>query len=114
MIIIIAFAFLWLWILAGKALFRAARRWARSRPRGRAPAGQRSSGPAFSPAATIAALDALQQQRDGLRDQLELIKYALDGAPPENKRLQLMQRQTMIYSRLAQCETKIGKLTTGK
>lgn len=83
----------------------------RSRANATPQAVQRSSGPTFTPAATLATLDALQQQRDLLIEQLDLVNYALDAAPPENKRMQLLQRQAIIYSRLAACESKIGKIT---
>ena len=59
---------------------------------------------------SLAALEALQAQRDELEDQLDLINAALDAAPPEAKRLRWMKERSRVYGQLATCERKISAL----
>lgn len=58
----------------------------------------------------LAALKALQEQRDIIREQLNDIELQLDYAPPAKIRNQLMNRKTTLLGRLATTETKISKL----
>ena len=57
----------------------------------------------------LAVLDALQNQRDELQNQLEIIDAALDNAPPEKDRLKWLKERTRVYGQLATVESKIQK-----
>ena len=59
---------------------------------------------------SFAALTALQQQRDIIREQISDINEMLDFCPPQKIRNQLMNRKTTLLGRLATTETKISKL----
>lgn len=79
----------------------------RSQPRRKAAA----AAPAESKVSrSLAALEALQAQRDELEDQLDLINAALDAAPPEEKRMKWMKERSRVYGQLAACESKISRL----
>ena len=58
----------------------------------------------------LAALRALQAQRDTINEQLADIETQLDYAPPAKIRNQLMNRKTTLLGKLAVTETKISKL----
>ena len=57
---------------------------------------------------SVAALEALQEQRELIEDMLSDIEYQLDNAP--KNRYQLLNRQYQLYSKLATVETKIHKM----
>lgn len=90
------------------AIIRKATRAARTRPRGR-PRSTAATVPAARLARNLAALDALQQQRDIYNDLISEYDYLLSKAPPD--RAKLLNQKAMLYSKLATVETKINKLT---
>lgn len=56
----------------------------------------------------LAALDALQQQRDIYNDLISEIDYCLESAPANREKL--LKDKAMIYSKLAIVESKISRL----
>lgn len=58
----------------------------------------------------LAALKALQEQRDIIREQLSDIESQLDFCPPEKIRNQLMNRKTVLLGKLSTCEQRIARM----
>ena len=58
----------------------------------------------------FAALTALQEQRDIIREQLSDIETQLDYCPPEKIRNQLMNRKTVLLGKLSTCEQRIARM----
>ena len=58
----------------------------------------------------LAALKALQEQRDIIREQLSDIETQLDYAPPAKIRNQLMNRKTVLLGKLSTCEQRIARM----
>ena len=58
----------------------------------------------------LAALEALQEQRDVINDMIRDIEEQLDNCPPEKTRYQYMNKKTALLGKLAVCEGKISRL----
>ena len=56
----------------------------------------------------LAALDALQQQRDIYDDLISEIDYCLENAPANREKL--LKEKAMLFSKLATVESKISRL----
>ena len=65
--------------------------------------------PPERPKASAATLAALDDARQSLQQQLDIVKTILDSAPPEKQRIQLLRQQATIYNQLANIESKIYK-----
>lgn len=61
------------------------------------------------PKASAATLAALDDARQTLQQQLDIVQSILDSAPPEKQRIQLLRQQSTIYNQLANIESKIHK-----
>lgn len=61
------------------------------------------------PKASPDALAALDDAKQALLNQLDIVSAILDTAPPEKQRIQLLQQQATIYNQLANIESKIHK-----
>ena len=59
----------------------------------------------------LAALDALQQQREQIQDTILYIKECITTAETPEKTIQYMDRLQCLYGKLATVENKIHKLT---
>lgn len=59
---------------------------------------------------SLAALEALQAQRDLINEQIRDIEEQLDYCPPEKVRNQYLNRKTVLLGKLATCEGKISRL----
>ena len=59
---------------------------------------------------SLAALTALQAQRDTINEQLADIETQLDYAPPAKIRNQLMNRKTVLLGKLSTCEQRIARM----
>lgn len=59
---------------------------------------------------SLAALEALQAQRDLINEQIRDIEEQLDYCPPEKVRNQYMSKKTALLGKLAVCESKISRL----
>lgn len=62
---------------------------------------------------SLAALEALQAQRDLINEQIRDIDEQLDYCPPAKLRNQYMNRKTALLGKLATCESKISRLCYG-
>ena len=58
----------------------------------------------------LAALDALQKQRDQIRDTILYLKECITTAETPEKTVQYMDRLSSLYGKLATVENKINKL----
>ena len=58
----------------------------------------------------LAALEALQEQRDIINEMIRDLEEQLDNCPPEKTRVQFMNRKTVLLGKLAVCEGKISRL----
>lgn len=95
---LVFFFVLWMVCKGIKALFR-------SRPAVYAPV------PATSRVTrSLAALDALQKQRDLIQEQLSDIEQQLDNCPPERVRIRYMDRKTVLLGKLATVEQRIYRM----
>lgn len=101
MTLILFILFLWAVCKGIKAAFRP-----RPRCKAAAPAASRVS-------RSLAALEALQAQRDLINEQIRDIEEQLDYCPPAKLRSQLLTRQTALLGKLATCEAKISRLCYG-
>ncbi len=98
MAIIVFFLFVWMVCKGIKALFR-------SRPAEYEPV------PAENKVSkSLAALEALQAQRDLIQEQLSDIEQQLDNCPPEKVRNQYMNRKTVLLGKLATVEQRIYRM----
>lgn len=59
----------------------------------------------------LAALDALQQQREQIENTIDYIKESITTAETPEKTIQYMDRLQALYGKLATVENKIHKLT---
>ena len=95
---LVFFFILWMVCKGIKALFR-------SRPAEYEPA------PAENKVSkSLAALEALQAQRDLIQEQLSDIEQQLDNCPPEKVRNQYMNRKTVLLGKLATVEQRIYRM----
>lgn len=62
---------------------------------------------------SLAALEALQAQRDLINEQIRDIDEQLDYCPPAKLRAQCINRKTVLLGKLATCESKISRLCYG-
>ena len=99
MAIIVFFLFVWLFCKCVKALFRRHDRAKYEQPETETETPVQKN---------LAALDALQKQRDIYNDLLSDIDCRLDNAPATREKL--LKDKAMIYSKLAIVENKISKL----
>lgn len=82
----------------------------RNRPRRKA----KATAPAVSAISkSLAALEALQVQRDLINEQIRDIDEQLDYCPPAKLRTQYINRKTALLGKLATCESKISRLCYG-
>lgn len=61
-------------------------------------------------ARNLATLDALQKQRDQIRDTISYLKETITTAETPEKTIQYMDRLSSLYGKLAIVENKISKL----
>ena len=59
---------------------------------------------------SLAALDALQKQRELIQEQLSDIEQQLDNCPPEKVRIRYMDRKTVLLGKLATVEQRIYRM----
>lgn len=59
---------------------------------------------------SLAALDALQKQRDLIQEQITDIEQQLDNCPPEKVRNRYMDRKTVLLGKLATVEQRIYRM----
>ena len=76
----------------------------------RIPKASRTTTQAKPKSTCIAALTALQEQRDLIQDMISDIDNELDNVPPEKRRYQLQTRKQQLLNKLASVESKIDKL----
>ena len=99
MAIIVFFLAMWLVCKCGKALFRRHDRVEYEQPETETPIQK-----------NLAALDALQKQRDQIQDTISYLKEAITTAETPEKTIQYMDRLSSLYGKLAAVENKINKL----
>ena len=100
MAIIVFILFVWLFCKALKALFRP-----RQRIEYKPPAGTENK-----VINNLAALDALQRQREQIQNTISYLKEAITTAETPEKTIQYMDRLSSLYGKLANVENKIHKL----
>ena len=101
MAIIVFFLAIWLVCKCVKALFRR---------HDRAEYEQPETETENKVVSNLAALDALQKQRDQIRDTITYLKEAITTAETPEKTVQYMDRLSSLYGKLANVENKINKL----
>lgn len=100
MAIIVFILFVWLFFKGLKALFRP-----RQRIEYKPPAETENK-----VINNLAALDALQKQRDQIRDTILYLKECITTSETPEKTVQYMDRLSSLYGKLAIVENKISKL----
>ena len=100
MAIIVFILFVWLFCKGVKALFRP-----RKRIEYKPPAETQNK-----VINNLAALDALQQQREQIQNTISYLKEAITTAETPEKTIQYMDRLSSLYGKLANVENKINKL----
>ena len=100
MAIIVFFLAIWLFCKACKALFRPRQRIEYKPP----------SETENNVMQNLAALDALQKQRDQIRDTILYLKECITTSETPEKTIQYMDRLSSLYGKLATVENKINKL----
>lgn len=100
MAVIVFFFFVWLFCKGLKALFRPRKRIEYKPP-------AKTENKVIN---NLAALDALQKQRDQIRDTISYLKETITTAETPEKTVQYMDRLSSLYGKLANVENKINKL----
>ena len=97
---LVFFLFIWLFCKSIKVLFRP-----RQRIEYKPPAETESK-----VVCNMAALDALQKQREQIRDTILYLKECITTAETPEKTVQYMDRLSSLYGKLATVENKINKI----
>ena len=100
MAIIVFFLFVWLFCKGVKALFRPCQRIEYKPP-------AETENKVIN---NLAALDALQKQREQIQNTISYLKEAITTAETPEKTIQYMDRLSSLYGKLANVENKINKL----
>ena len=101
MAIIVFILFVWLFCKCVKALFRRHDRIEYEQPE------TETENKVIN---NLAALDALQKQRDQIRDTILYLKECITTSETPEKTIQYMDRLSSLYGKLANVENKINKL----